>query len=698
MMTEHSSPLVDEHLANARRTPLSRSHIAAFSRETPLEQMLDAFAAANADDDVHAATVLALSIGAAGGTIPRDAAIRLLPDLEDMIHALILAGRIEGDRIQALLDTVEQGMLSWEREALFLFLATQLLEGAEPPRRLLTAVRSLAREPVSPSAALLLGLAVRALDDPEIHALAGPLAAMVAGADQVARDFMAIFLAPVLDSLTDEPRVFGDGYTVIRSEPKVGRNEPCPCGSGRKFKKCCAGKEETTVRHRTILEQFQTGAGSTRQRERLFEQLRPGELAHLNTVELTTLQLIHGSRALVRHRRWQAAERFIDALVLREDTPFGDKDPYRLELIDAALEAGEVDLAERHLALCDLSEEETLRFQIAIALARRSPNALELLESAARIGHDDGKESLLIECAFAMLDHAPALGILVARGCIDRERLLDSEMLLMAIDRARDRLGLPVHEPWWDVFDQFLADELGFEGPPGRDDENLQNEIDAMRVRLQEAQARVRRLDGELSERVRQLEAVTQEREQLATAVQASPAGVNERRVSELETERRRLRAKIDELKGEISAGAEQRASLRRELAQTADALQQNQRERPANVGEEGGDADEAEGAVAENRPGRILVPQFSSAANRSLLQSPERVAAEALRAAALLAAGDAHTWSKVKHMRRAHDVFSARIGLSYRLLFHAAEDRLEVLDLVRRRDLDAAIERLRRK
>lgn len=23
------------------------------------------------------------------------------------------------------------------------------------------------------------------------------------------------------------------------AEEKVGRNEPCPCGSGRKFKKCC---------------------------------------------------------------------------------------------------------------------------------------------------------------------------------------------------------------------------------------------------------------------------------------------------------------------------------------------------------------------------------------------------------------------------------------------------------------------------
>lgn len=27
--------------------------------------------------------------------------------------------------------------------------------------------------------------------------------------------------------------------TYRREEPKVGRNDPCPCGSGRKFKKCC---------------------------------------------------------------------------------------------------------------------------------------------------------------------------------------------------------------------------------------------------------------------------------------------------------------------------------------------------------------------------------------------------------------------------------------------------------------------------
>ena len=25
---------------------------------------------------------------------------------------------------------------------------------------------------------------------------------------------------------------------------KIGRNEPCPCGSGRKYKRCCLCKEQ----------------------------------------------------------------------------------------------------------------------------------------------------------------------------------------------------------------------------------------------------------------------------------------------------------------------------------------------------------------------------------------------------------------------------------------------------------------------
>ena len=43
-----------------------------------------------------------------------------------------------------------------------------------------------------------------------------------------------------LSSRPAPPRVGGDDavHTVRRDEPKVGRNDPCPCGSGKKYKKC----------------------------------------------------------------------------------------------------------------------------------------------------------------------------------------------------------------------------------------------------------------------------------------------------------------------------------------------------------------------------------------------------------------------------------------------------------------------------
>jgi preprotein translocase subunit SecA len=41
----------------------------------------------------------------------------------------------------------------------------------------------------------------------------------------------------------EQARMAGAGdqqvQQVVRSGDKVGRNDPCPCGSGKKYKKCC---------------------------------------------------------------------------------------------------------------------------------------------------------------------------------------------------------------------------------------------------------------------------------------------------------------------------------------------------------------------------------------------------------------------------------------------------------------------------
>ena len=37
------------------------------------------------------------------------------------------------------------------------------------------------------------------------------------------------------EGMADVPKV----ETVVHEGPRVGRNDPCPCGSGKKYKKCC---------------------------------------------------------------------------------------------------------------------------------------------------------------------------------------------------------------------------------------------------------------------------------------------------------------------------------------------------------------------------------------------------------------------------------------------------------------------------
>jgi len=41
------------------------------------------------------------------------------------------------------------------------------------------------------------------------------------------------------DSCCSDTRCCPAPVPVIRAAPKMGRNDPCPCESGRKFKKCC---------------------------------------------------------------------------------------------------------------------------------------------------------------------------------------------------------------------------------------------------------------------------------------------------------------------------------------------------------------------------------------------------------------------------------------------------------------------------
>lgn len=56
----------------------------------------------------------------------------------------------------------------------------------------------------------------------------------------------ALGLLPTFAALYRELDAAGSRVPVTRAEPKVGRNDPCPCESGKKFKKCCGASTSET--------------------------------------------------------------------------------------------------------------------------------------------------------------------------------------------------------------------------------------------------------------------------------------------------------------------------------------------------------------------------------------------------------------------------------------------------------------------
>jgi hypothetical protein len=55
-------------------------------------------------------------------------------------------------------------------------------------------------------------------------------------------------------------------------DKKVGRNDPCPCGSGKKYKNCCQAKEQSTGPKKFTAKLLSKGADQTSTPKNLIEK------------------------------------------------------------------------------------------------------------------------------------------------------------------------------------------------------------------------------------------------------------------------------------------------------------------------------------------------------------------------------------------------------------------------------------------
>lgn len=650
-----------------------------------LDEALDA---ANADG------ALALMIaGATAGRAPSaEQCARALPMLDEIEAVPLAIAATEGDRVRALLDVVERDQMGQSRDALALYIACVLAEGAPPPK-LGALLRRQARRSDSPETAAMLLATARATRDVDLVASVCSVLPYIdlPLADDVGARWKKTFATPLLEALDEDaaPRVVASGFTARRTTEKIGRNDPCPCGSGKKYKKCHEGKElpgEAAVD--PIAERLRDAASSITPDQ--VTELRPQDLARLDLASLASPALVRAFRRLVVLRDWKLVERALAELARRPD--LGKLDHYRDEVVYEALFAGDAARARAVAATLDDAASLSLACKVGLDLIEPTAESLPRLEErvVAALREEDANPGPLLSIADALLTHAPGVGIVFTRGAINPARDGDSNALIDAVEEARDRLALAPGDPAGAIYDAMTDVDVAkrakkeLAAAKAKQTAAARKQGAALRKKAREAAARVDELQAQLAA---QQAALSKSEAAPAAGARASAAD---------DEERRRLRMKIDELKGHIAEGNKERSELRKELAQRAEAGPASGEPTRDDRDDEEDEAPESgEGIAVDARVRGVAVPRFAKAAAEALREVPARIARDALAAVAELAAGDAAAWREVKQLEKAQTpIFSARVGIHYRMLFRTDAAGLEVLELFHRKNLESVVKR----
>ncbi len=668
-----------------------------------------------------------LSLAALQHQLPVDArhlqgGAHLLPDPDIVAR---IAGHCQGDVAAALVEAMKEGRLSWEREGVALLLGAwwdQEKGEGNSRKPLVRQARLLCRKSLSLSGELLVVATAQLLEDDELSELVSRLGAFAFEEEARAMRTSLLDLATraVLDGLPARAVARSSGWRPTRrAVPRIGRNEPCPCGSGKKYKRCCQTRDEQRLGDSSDIE----GVTESELRRNLEEHLTWDRLEELRAHELARLdprRIDPGLHAaivgkLVLFNEFQAIHRFFQTEGLASSL----KD-HLLDAVDAALRQHRTDDARALLELVEEPADEmgmSLRMVLLMKELEESPVLVEMERLASNVLDEDA-----VDFACDLVDSRwPHLGILVARGLLPVVTGFDRQTLLNSIGEARDRLDLPAIDPVENTLEAWLGDELesdrrlgrnlgrqplraldqddGGDGddswasresePDGRDgSEAAPQRADVEHWQaLEEKEVEVRNLRDQLSE----LRGLLQEQdgESSGGIVESGP---------EADPRFVELRERVHRLKGELNQRHAERNQLRRQLdrmRKRVDALTVQQEESTAQPGPEVS-AVPTERSEEPAGPLPPRLPLFSKRFRERLTTVPEGVKRRAILTVGRIAAGDSAALRGARRLHADRDLHRQRIGRDYRLLFRFHEDELEVVDLLPRQDLERTLRELR--
>ncbi len=506
-----------------------------------------------------------------------------------------------------------------------------------------------------------------------------------------------------LEDLLPERRphaVVGGTYTVRRAVPKLGRNEPCHCGSGKKYKKCClAGDQE-------LLSDASEYAGKTRSELKsnpglvddpaVIYEMRAYELKKLNPSLLGEEQIFAGYRAASSYGLRELAFQMLLECEKRAGKEDFDSGHFE-DLIRNVLEAGEIELARNIRDHCGDAWSDPHSIQFSFDLLE-NPQRYELLEQECRKSLAWNKDAgmvadeSLVGLAYHFERGYPAMAVMFARAAIAShpDNALDNSLLLDLIRGVRSDLDLDLdlwEDPVEELFD-WIEDRSRLE----RKTESENAEIKRLSAKLEDARTDLNEKRQSLSGMVQELRKSEKKLEKAqhlgAQNAQASQGHDSESHGKDETLER--LRRQVGNQQAEIGEQQKQRAELRKQLA--------IERRKHAQETPQKRATDEevvAEERVAVEPSGRPLVPEYSSAFRKRCDSLPPRIASRAILAAGRFASHEATIWQQTKPIQRLPERYRIRIHRDYRMIVHWKPGKsLLILDVIPRQDLVSWIKR----
>jgi len=518
-----------------------------------------------------------------------------------------------------------------------------LLEGQTLPKSVLRpARRFLKATPFSPASPMVAALEL--LDDPSLYAVASS-----------AKDSDTRKLKPLVDSFRhclagDFRRLLFNPPNfepVRRSSPKVGRNDPCPCGSGAKFKKCCQDKVAEAGYEAWVQPKSINARGLPLHR-----------LVQLNweVLDSTDLELV--VEELSERGPLKLAVDCFKALVTRLDFREEAEDMLKVFLVHFCCRAKRSEFLGL-LQWFDAEFAPSAWVELMCFALKSGGNRWErwLLEVLDEQGE-------LADWAYCIRPYRPALSILFSRASFSSETAgFDWEGRLETISEARNQLGLEAQDAF-----HAIARPVEDEEPEEPKEIQENQELRALRGELEQARAQLKKAQAAKPEPV--------------TPVKTELVYVPDPQVDQ-------LKSRVKELQQLVRERNEERAGLRRSLKQQAPRTEQNVLDSftPPD--------DQVQAPEVERY--QPLEPVFSKAAQHQLRDLPRATARTGLRLIGELAAGVETAWSKCQRLQQTDDVFSIRLGREYRLLFRVDEKDgvLRIEQMVHRSELERIIKGL---